>query len=80
MSHHQTHSIETQLSALGIAFHGDPTTESRLGKPASAWSLAWTSGYELYTHPQTRQLAARIAPAQLLGVRPITSTTPEARS
>ncbi|MCP2325212.1 hypothetical protein HDA40_003719 [Hamadaea flava] len=80
MSHHQTTSIEAQLSALGIAFDGDPTTQVRLGRPASPWSLAWTSGYSVYTHPTTQRLAARMTPAQLLRVRPIVSATPEGRS
>lgn len=80
MSHHHTHSVETQLSALGVAFHGDVTTQARLGRPAAAWSLAWTSGYEVYLHPRTGRLAARIAAAQLLRVRPIVTATPEGRS
>jgi hypothetical protein len=78
MSHHQTNPVAAQLAALDIVFHGDVTTESRLGKPAPVWSLAWTSGYRIYHHPRTQQLAALILPDQLLRVRPITPTTGEA--
>jgi hypothetical protein len=80
MSHHQHTPAAAQLAKLDLAFHGDPTTESRLGKPAARWSLAWTSGYRTYTHPRTRQLAALILPEQLLRVRPITAATGEAQS
>jgi hypothetical protein len=78
MSHYQAHPMAAQLAALDLAFHGDPTTESRLGKPAPAWSLAWTSGYRPYLHPRTGQLAALILPEQLLRVRAITAATGEA--
>ena len=80
MSHHQTNPVAAQLAALDIAFHGDLSTESRLGKPAPAWSLAWRSGYRVYNHRRTRQLAALILPEQLLRVRPITPKTGEAGS
>lgn len=72
MTHHHNTPAAAQLAKLDLAFHGDPTTGSRLGKPASPWSLVWTSGYRTYTHPLTRQLAAMILPEQLLRVRPIT--------
>lgn len=78
ISHHQSNSAETQLATLGIAFYGDPTTQSRLGRPTPPWNLIWTIDYRLYTHPQTRQLAARILPEQLLRVRPITPATEKA--
>ncbi|GIG02073.1 hypothetical protein [Catellatospora citrea] len=80
MTHHQHTPLAEQLAKFDLSFHGDPTTESRLGKPASPWSLAWTSGYHLLTHPLTRQLAALILPEQLLKVRLITPGTEGAGS
>ncbi|MBB5871924.1 hypothetical protein F4553_005303 [Allocatelliglobosispora scoriae] len=80
MTHYQHTPIAEQLAKLDLAVHGDPGTELRLGQPSSPWSLAWASGYRLYTHPRTRQLAALIPPGQLLRVRPVTAATAEAGS